>query len=51
MAKIKKKTYNDIQKSTRNWGAVAAHFKTGAGSHGCNKKKNSKSACRGKVEY
>jgi len=26
----KKKT----QKKTRNWGAVAAHFKTGAGPHG-----------------
>ena len=33
----------------RNWTAVAAHFKTGAGSHGDKKKKNSKKACRGRV--
>jgi hypothetical protein len=34
---------------TRNWGAVAAHFKSGAGSHGDKKKANSKKACRGRV--
>jgi hypothetical protein len=32
----------------RNWGAVAAHFKTGAGSHGSKKAKQNKNACRGK---
>tara|TARA_R110001583_G_scaffold36723_2_gene120753 strand:- start:2133 stop:2276 length:144 start_codon:yes stop_codon:yes gene_type:complete len=35
----------------RNWGAVAVHFKTGAGSHGDNKKKKDKNACRGKVTW
>ena len=34
---------------TRNWGAVAAHFKTGAGSHGDKKKAASKKACRKKL--
>jgi hypothetical protein len=43
----KKKTQPQTPK-TRNWGAVAAHFKSGAGSHGDNKKKQSKNACRGK---
>ena len=33
----------------RNWIAVAAHFKTGGGSHGDKKKQASKNACRGKV--
>ena len=33
----------------RNWTAVAAHFKTGAGSHGDKKKAASKKACRGRV--
>ena len=33
----------------RNWTAVAAHYKTGAGSHGDKKKSNSKKACRGRV--
>jgi hypothetical protein len=36
------------QPKTRNWGAVAAHFKSGAGSHGDAKKKQNKNACRGK---
>ena len=34
----------------RNWGAVAAHFKTGAGSHGDKKKAASKKACRKKIQ-
>ena len=33
---------------TRNWLAVHAHFKSGAGHHGDKKKKDSKQACRGK---
>ena len=33
----------------RNWLAVHAHFKTGAGGHGDKKKQANKSACRGKV--
>ena len=33
----------------RNWVAVAAHFRKGAGSHGDAKKAASKGACRGKV--
>ena len=43
--KIKKQKAPKI----RNWGAVAAHFKTGAGSHGDKKKAASKKACRGSV--
>ena len=35
----------------RNWIAVAAHFKTGSGSHGDKKKAASKNACRGKVRW
>jgi hypothetical protein len=34
----------------RNWFAVAAHFKTGAGKHVDRKKKALKFACRGKVK-
>ena len=34
---------------TRNWLAVHAHFKSGAGHHGDKKKEKSKKACRGKV--
>jgi hypothetical protein len=49
--KPKTKTVNDIQRETRNWLAVQAHFKTGAGSHGCKKKSDSKKACRGRVDY
>lgn len=45
MAKKNKK--NQVPKP-RNWGAVTVHFKTGAGSHGDKKKKQSKNACRGK---
>jgi hypothetical protein len=47
MSKTKKKTQPKVIK-TRNWGAVAAHFKSGSGSHGDKKKKLSKHACRGK---
>lgn len=31
----------------RNWLAVQAHFKGGAGNHGDKKKEKSKNACRG----
>ena len=34
----------------RNWLAVLAHFKTGAGSHKDKKKERSKKKCRGKVK-
>ncbi len=34
---------------SRNWGAVAAHFRTGAGAHVDRKKKQNKRACRGRV--
>jgi hypothetical protein len=44
----KKKKAKSQTPKTRNWGAVAAHFKSGAGSHGDKKKKLSKNACRGK---
>ena len=33
----------------RNWIAVQAHFKTGAGSHGDKKKQDSKTKCREKI--
>ena len=36
---------------SRNWIAIAAHFRTGAGSHGNKKKARSKTACRGKIKY
>ena len=35
---------------TRNWIAVAAHFKSGSGSHKDKKKHKNKYACRGKVK-
>jgi hypothetical protein len=35
---------------TRNWVAVAAHFKTGAGTHKDKKKEQSKNKCRGKIK-
>tara|TARA_R110001592_G_scaffold170144_4_gene407076 strand:- start:852 stop:1040 length:189 start_codon:yes stop_codon:yes gene_type:complete len=52
MAKTKKKNFisKAEERRARNWLAVRAHFKTGAGSHGDKKKKNSKLACRGRVE-
>ncbi len=34
----------------RNWYAVHAHFRSGAGCHIDKKKQNSKRACRGKVK-
>jgi len=34
----------------RNWIAVQAHFKTGAGNHGDKKKQESKNACRGNMK-
>ncbi len=40
MAKLKK----------RNWLAVKAHFKSGAGAHTDKKKEKNKKACRKKVE-
>jgi hypothetical protein len=53
MAKAKKKTFtsNAQERRVRNWLAVRAHFKTGAGSHGDKKKQSSKKACRGKVQF
>lgn len=51
MAKKKKKNFssNAQERRVRNWLAVRAHFKTGAGSHGDKKKANSKKACRGRI--
>jgi hypothetical protein len=46
---MKKKKTN--LKSPRNWLAVHAHFRTGAGNHGDKKKEASKSACRGKAKW
>ena len=34
----------------RNWVAVAAHFKTGAGTHKDKKKEQSKNKCREKIK-
>ena len=43
---------NNVQApKRRNWVAVAAHFKTGSGTHGDKKKQASKNACRGKVKW
>jgi len=36
---------------TRNWLAVQAHFRTGAGSHKDKKKEDSKKACRDKDRW
>ena len=38
-------------KAPRNWLAVHAHFRTGAGYHGDRKKESSKRACREKVKW
>jgi hypothetical protein len=46
MARNKHKKKNN---NGRNWLAVHAHFKTGAGDHGDKKKHKNKKACRGKV--
>lgn len=35
---------------TRNWLAVRARLRTGAGSHGDKKKQKSKEACRGRIK-
>jgi len=50
MAKQKKQFTSNAQKRRhRNWLAVRAHFKTGAGSHGSKKAEANKKACRGRV--
>ena len=49
MSNKKKQTSKAAERRGRNWLAVRAHFKSGAGSHGDKKKQKSKSACRGKV--
>ena len=46
MAKSKNKKKGS---NGRNWLAVHAHFKTGAGNHGSKKKEQNKKACRGRV--
>ena len=48
MSSKKKSKKKEIKK--RNWLAVLAHFKTGAGSHKDKKKERSKKKCRGKVK-
>lgn len=50
MATKKKSSSKAQERRMRNWLAVRAHFKTGAGSHGDKKKKLSKKACRGRVQ-
>ena len=50
-AKTKNLTSNAQERRQRNWLAVRAHFKTGAGSHGDKKKANNKNACRGKQAW
>jgi hypothetical protein len=47
MPKSKKASSKAQERRIRNWLAVRAHFKTGAGSHGDKKKKQNKQACRG----
>jgi len=53
MSKSKKNSRKNSSKAqerrVRNWLAVRAHFKSGAGSHGDKKKAASKNACRGRV--
>jgi hypothetical protein len=43
----KRKKKRKKKKKMRNWIAVHAHFKTGAGNHGDQKKAENKAACRG----
>ena len=50
MAQGTKKQRRAKRKFRNRW-AVAAHFKTGAGSHGDARKEASKKACRTKVRY
>tara|TARA_Y100000034_G_scaffold121947_1_gene166832 strand:+ start:708 stop:848 length:141 start_codon:yes stop_codon:yes gene_type:complete len=38
------------KKIPRNWYAVHAHLRSGAGHHGDRKKEYSKRACRGKIK-
>jgi hypothetical protein len=49
MSKSKKNSSKAQERRVRNWLAVRAHFKTGAGSHGDKKKANNKKACRGRI--
>ena len=49
MAKPKNK--NKVEIKRRNWIAVAAHFRGGAGGHKDRKKAANKKACRGKVKW
>tara|TARA_B100000579_G_C22847650_1_gene865358 strand:+ start:3335 stop:3502 length:168 start_codon:yes stop_codon:yes gene_type:complete len=49
MSKRKRKGFDKTPPKERNWLAIHAHFKTGAGSHGDKKKQDSKKKCRGKV--
>ncbi len=50
MSKKKQFTSKAQERRARNWLAVRAHFKTGAGSHGDKKKAINKKACRGRVQ-
>lgn len=47
MSKPKRKT----PKKPRNWLAVHAHQRGGAGSHGDRRKESSRRACRGRVSW
>ena len=44
-----KTTKSMSAKKPRNWLAVHAHHRSGAGSHGDRRKENSRRACRGRV--
>jgi hypothetical protein len=46
-----KRFYKSQKKKPRNWLAVHAHFKSGAGVHQNKKKENSRRVCREKVRY
>lgn len=48
MSSKKKMKKKEIK--VRNWLAILAHFKTGAGSHKNKKKESLKKKCRGKVK-
>ena len=47
MAKKKRTKFIKV----RNWLAIHAHLRSGAGNHGDAKKQRSKTLCRGKVKY
>jgi hypothetical protein len=50
MSKNKKQFVSKAQeRRARNWLAVRAFQRPGAGTHGCKKSKQNKNACRGKV--